>query len=91
MALAGKFGKDPEGIVKNLYEMGAQCAEGFTAGRSLVAYPLPRIPFLVLLWPADEEFEADCKILFDSTVTEYIDVEALLYLGIAFVQAAGSG
>jgi hypothetical protein len=86
-SLARMFGKNPEGFLLKMAELGAKDVEGFSAKHSLVVYPLPKIPFLVLLWPGDEEFEAGCKILFDSTVTEFIDVEALLYLGMALVRA----
>ena len=41
---------------------------------------------LVLLWPGDEEFGPDCKILLDSTADVFLDVEALLYLGMALVR-----
>jgi len=84
--LARVFGKNSEGFLKRIAELGAKEVSGFSAKHSLVIYPLPKIPFLVLLWPGDEEFEADCKILFDSTVTGFIDVEALLYLGMAVVR-----
>jgi len=87
LSLAGMFGKDPEGFLQKLYALGARDVPGFSAKHSLVVHPLPKVPFLALLWPGDEEFAADCKILFDSSVTEYIDVEALLYLGIALVRA----
>lgn len=89
-ALAKMFGKNPDAFLEKLSGMGAQDVRYFAAKHTLVVHPLPKIPFLVLLWPGDEEFEADCKVLFDSTVTEFIDVEALLYLGIAFVRAAGN-
>ncbi|RJQ55489.1 MAG: DUF3786 domain-containing protein [Nitrospiraceae bacterium] len=89
-SLARMFGKNPDGFLQKLYGSGAQEAEGFSARHSLIVYPLPKIPFLILLWPADEEFGPDCKVLFDSTVTDYIDVEALLYLGIALVRELGT-
>ena len=88
-SLAAVFGRDPDGFLKKLYALDARDVPGFSAKHSLVMHPLPKIPFLILLWPGDDEFEPDCKILFDSTVTEFIDVEALLYLGIALVRAAG--
>jgi hypothetical protein len=77
-------------FLQKLYALGARDVPGFSAKHSIVVHPLPKIPFLVLLWPGDEEFAADCKVLFDSTVTEFIDVEALLYLGIALVRAVGN-
>ncbi|RJQ46931.1 MAG: DUF3786 domain-containing protein [Nitrospiraceae bacterium] len=90
MSLAKMFGENSEALLQKMSALGAQAVSGFSAAHSLVAYPLPKIPFLVLLWQGDDEFEPDCKILFDSTVTDYIDVEALLYLGIALVRAVGS-
>lgn len=90
MSLARIFGKKPEGVLRKLSDMGSISATGFTAKYSLIVYPLPKIPFLVLLWPGDEEFDPGCRILFDSTVTEYLDVEALLYLGMALVKALGN-
>jgi hypothetical protein len=60
---------------------------GFSAEHSFVIHPLPKIPFLVLLWHGDEDFESDCKVLLDSTATEFLDVEALLYLGQALLRA----
>ncbi|MBI5409955.1 MAG: DUF3786 domain-containing protein [Nitrospirae bacterium] len=90
LSLAKMYGKNHEGLLQKMIAMGAQEAKGFSAAHSFIIYPLPKIPFLVLLWPGDEEFEPDCKMLFDSTVTEYIDVEALLYLGMALVRAISS-
>ncbi|MBI4847914.1 MAG: DUF3786 domain-containing protein [Nitrospirae bacterium] len=87
VSLARMFGKDPERFLNKLTGLGAQKTSGFSATHSLVIYTLPKVPFLVLLWAGDEEFGPDCKILFDSTVMEYIDVEALLYLGMALVRA----
>jgi len=88
--LARMFGKDQDSFLKNMAELGSKKVTGFSAKHSFVINPLPRIPFLILLWPGDEEFDSDCRILFDSTVTSYLDVEALLYLGIALVRAIGS-
>ncbi|NOZ69573.1 MAG: DUF3786 domain-containing protein [Deferribacteres bacterium] len=78
---------DTERLLKRLSAMGAERAGGFSADYSLVVYPLPRIPFLVLLWRGDEEFGAECKLLTDSTAADFLDVEALLYLGMALVRA----
>jgi len=90
MTLARMFGEDQDGFLKKMAELGSKEAKGFSANYSFVINPLPRIPFLILLWPGDEEFDSDCRVLFDSTVTSYIDVEALLYLGIALVRTIGS-
>lgn len=48
-----------------------------------VFYPLPRIPFQMLFWDADldDGFPAQIKVLFDSTVLDYLDIESLVFLG----------
>jgi len=90
MALARMFEQVGEGFPAKLKALGAEEVTGYPAPHSLVVYPLPKIPLLVLLWPADEEFGADCKVLLDSTAADYLDVETLLYLGISLVRAVGS-
>jgi hypothetical protein len=90
MTLARMFSRDKDSFLKKMFELGSKEVKGFSAKHSFVINPLPKIPFLIFLWPGDEEFDSDCRILFDSTVTEYIDVEALLYLGIALVRVMGS-
>ena len=85
--LAGMFEKNKDEFMNKLTAMGAERASGFSAPHSLVINPLPKIPFLILLWPGEEDFEADCKVLLDSTATFFLDVEALLYLGQALARS----
>jgi hypothetical protein len=87
LSLARMFEHNKEGMLNRLNAMGAEKVSGQSTEYSFIVYPLPKIPFLVLLWPADEEFGAECKVLFDTTVTEFLDVETLLYLGMALVRA----
>ncbi|MBI5664389.1 MAG: DUF3786 domain-containing protein [Nitrospirae bacterium] len=84
--LAKMFEGSREGTIKRLTAIGAEKVKGFSTEHSYVIYALPKLPLLVLLWPGDEEFGADCKILLDSTATVFLDVEALLYLGMALVR-----
>lgn len=91
LAIAGMFERDGQGLLDKMNILGAREVSGYSAPHSFVMYPLPKVPFLLLLWPGDEEFGAECKILFDSTADEYLDVETLLYLGIALVRALGAG
>jgi len=74
-------------LINKLDAMGADRVSGFLTENAYVLNVLPRIPVLILLWPGDDDFAADCKILLDSTATVFLDVEALLYLGIALVRA----
>ncbi|MEW6715053.1 MAG: DUF3786 domain-containing protein [Nitrospirota bacterium] len=83
--LAKVFGADQEGVIKRLLANGAEKVSGFTTEYSYKVYPLPKIPFMILLWPAEEDFEPACSILLDSTASEFLDVEALLFLGQALV------
>ncbi len=85
--MARMFGENREELIKKLASIGAEKTMGFSADYSFIVYPLPKIPFLVLLWSAQENFEPACKVLLDSTATEYLDIEALLYLGQAMVRA----
>ncbi len=41
---------------------------------------LPNVPLFLSFWSADEEFDADCKILFDSGAEAHIDIEYLANL-----------
>lgn len=41
---------------------------------------LPNVPLFLFLWSSDEEFDADCKILFDSSAEAHIDIEYLANL-----------
>ena len=44
--------------------------------------PLPRVPVLLLFWDAEpeEDFQAQAHFLFDSTVSDFLDLESLLFL-----------
>jgi hypothetical protein len=85
--LARMFEANKDKVLQRLIEIGAEKVNEFSADYSFVIYPLPRIPFLILLWQGDEDFEAECKILIDETATIFLDVEALLYLGMALIRA----
>jgi hypothetical protein len=41
---------------------------------------LPRIPLGLLVWRGDEEFHAAGKVLFDSSVSQYLPVEDIVVL-----------
>ena len=85
--LAGLFGNNEESFIRALTSLDAEKVTGYSADHSFIAHPLPKIPFLVLLHSGDDDFEPDCKVLLDSTATDFLDIEALLYLGMAFARA----
>jgi hypothetical protein len=51
--------------------------------------PLPKVPFFLLFWDAmpEEGFEARAKVLFDRSVTGYLDIESLVFLAERFADA----
>jgi len=53
-----------------------------TADLAIRFLPLPRVPVLLLFWDEEPEegFEARVKLLFDSTVTEHLDIESIMFL-----------
>ena len=44
-------------------------------------HPLPKVPVLLLFNDADDEFPADCKLLFERRAEHYLDMECLAMLG----------
>jgi len=85
--IARIFDADSEGLIKVLELLGAKRVDGYSTQYSYILHPLPRIPFLILLWPGDEDFGSTCSVLLDGTATDHLDVEALTYLGEALVRA----
>jgi hypothetical protein len=65
---------------------GGKEVKGFSADYARIIYPLPRVPFLILYWKPEEEFESKLSLLFDSTADQYIDIEFIIGLGRGFVE-----
>ncbi|GBE41172.1 corrinoid/iron-sulfur protein large subunit [bacterium BMS3Bbin09] len=65
---------------------GRQPAGDFSADRSRIVHPLPRVPFLFLYWKAEDHFESKLKILFDSSADKYLDFEAVYVLSRGMVE-----
>jgi hypothetical protein len=90
VSLARMYEKNKEYFINKLNAIGAVTVSGFSSEHSYVIHPLPKVPLLILLWTGDEEFGAECKVLLDATATDFLDVEALLYLGMELVRAVRS-
>lgn len=82
--LAAHFSGRASALKERAARLGAQMVAvgGEDADVQAVFQPLPRIPILLLFWDADpaEGFEAQGRLLFDATVADYLDLEALLFL-----------
>ena len=48
---------------------------------NLLIQALPKIPILLLFNDADDEFPADCKVLFEKRVESYLDMECVAIIG----------
>jgi len=92
--LAGSFVNNTErAIAQNfsgrLDDLGAACEKlgswnpGLDLSYQLIRklYPLPKVPVLLLFDDTDEEFPAQCKVLFERRAEHYLDPECLAILG----------
>jgi len=69
------FGPSPELLYQNTELFTAEKCEFGDA--SIQFYILPRVPVTIVIWRADEEFDARASILFDRTAGEHLPLDAL--------------
>lgn len=74
------FRRDRQGTAAALERMGARRGEGFPTADAWVIDLLPKVPVAVLFWPAEEEFPARVRVLFDATADRFLDAECLIFL-----------
>ena len=60
---------------------GIEPAITFPYDLNLLIQALPRIPILLLFNDADDEFPADCKVLFEKRTESYLDMECVAIIG----------
>jgi hypothetical protein len=65
---------------------GGRSVDGFSADYARVIHPLPKVPFLVLYWRPDGQFDSKLKLLLDSTADRYLDIEFIIALGRGLVE-----
>lgn len=65
---------------------GGKSVSGFSADYARVIYPLPKVPFLILYWKPDNQFESKLRLLLDSTADKYLDIEFIIGLGRGIVE-----
>ncbi len=88
--IAETFKNDQPGLKRRCAELGAVEAEARVKSDYFCSFALlPRVPLYLSFWTADEEFDADCKLLFDSNAEDHIDIEYLAYLVERFVVELG--
>lgn len=89
--LRGLFDRDAAAAGLALERLGAAREPGTPAPTAWKLFALPRVPVLVLHWPAEEEFPSKLKVLFDATADRYLDVESLTFLVEGLARAVESG
>jgi hypothetical protein len=82
--LADHFAGQTAQLKERAAEVGGEMAAvgGEDADVQVAFLPLPRVPILLLFWDADpeEDFAPQAKFLFDASVTNYLDLESILFL-----------
>jgi hypothetical protein len=73
-----RFGGDLESIRVACETLGGREVDQGDLG--MVIDTFPRLPLLFILWLGDEEFEANARILFDASATNYLNVFELRML-----------
>jgi hypothetical protein len=80
------FDQDPAAVEGALLALGAERRSDFPTRDAWHLFLLPRIPVVILYWPAEEEFPSKVKVLFDSTADRFLDAESLIFLGEGLVR-----
>lgn len=73
--LAQKYDTDRDAFLRKGEEYGAEKAAYGDA--SVTLHPFPNVPVVLILWLADEEFEARSNILFDSSVEDQMPIDVV--------------
>ena len=91
--IAETFNNDLPGLKRRCADLGVVEAEARAKPDFFCSFALlPHVPLYLSFWTADEEFDAECKLLFDSNSEDHLDIEYLAYLLERFVdELAGEG
>jgi hypothetical protein len=74
------FDRDIQKVDSILAGHGALKRDDFPTQHAWHITLLPKVPVVILYWPADSEFGSKVKILLDSTADKFLDVESLMFL-----------
>lgn len=79
--IAAGFKKDLNGLKQRCAALDGVETEGRIKADYICRFNLlPHVPLYFSFWVADEEFDAGCQLLFDSSAEDHIDIEYLAYL-----------
>ena len=74
-----KYGNNPAGIFERIKSFNAEKIGTGTAAISINAFP--KIKIAVILWTKDDEFSADCNMLFNPEIKDILPTEDTAVLG----------
>lgn len=80
--LANTFSGNTDNLEKVCAKFGATDVTDRYEGCDLAFFftALPKVPVTLLFWDAQEKFDAQAKLMFDDTVIEHLDIEAIMFL-----------
>lgn len=74
-----KYGDNPSGIFERCKYFNAEKIDIGTAAISISAFP--KIKIAIILWAKDDEFSAECNMLFNADTREILPTEDVAVLG----------
>ncbi|MDR3203988.1 MAG: DUF3786 domain-containing protein [Deltaproteobacteria bacterium] len=80
--LAKRFASDLDGLNRAVTRLGGRKEPQLKKGTiSYVLFALPRIPIKIVFNQADEDFEDEFSLLYDSRTLDFMEFEAVAFLG----------
>lgn len=80
--LVRKFGADQPALEAAVARIGGQpTGRSESGGWSWLFFPFPKMPLKLIYHEADEEFEAEFRILYDNRCTDFMEFEAVAFVG----------
>jgi hypothetical protein len=76
--LISGFGKRPELLLE--LTRGLPASPGQGADAAVIIQALPRVPLMIQVWSADEDFEAEAGVLLDRSIPGYLSAEDVAWL-----------
>jgi hypothetical protein len=76
--LVAGFGQRPELLLELSGDLSAKPGQGGDA--AVIIQALPRVPLMLQVWKADEDFEAEAGVLLDRSISGYLSAEDVAWL-----------
>jgi len=76
--LLNHFGKEPELLMASAAKLGGHKAGYGDVSVTINAFP--RVPIILILWRGDDEFPPRGSIIFDSSISDYLSADDIMYL-----------